>query len=130
MQDCLENLFSTLHFDWEEKFFLLRNSARGAKIRRLQYKVWHNILIANKMLFKFGKGISSFCTFCKLLNETIIYLFHDCLILKSIWYQLKLSLSNNFSFPLCTTHSTILGFWIIESSEHLIFTHLLHIFKI
>ena len=54
-----------------------------------QYKVLHNTLYVNKMLFKFAKVISPRCSFCKLHEETIIHLFYDCLIVKRIWNQLK-----------------------------------------
>ena len=35
----------------------------------LQYKVLHNILYADKMLFKFENGTSTRCSFCKSNDE-------------------------------------------------------------
>ena len=63
------------------------------------------------MFFKFRKVISPRCSFCKLHEETIIYLFYDYLIVKRIWNQLKSILSNNLNFPINTPQSTIFGFW-------------------
>ena len=94
-----------------------------------QYKVLHNTLYVNKMLFKFGKVISPRCSFCKLHEETIIHLFYDCLIVKRIWNQLKSILSNNINFPISTPQSAIFGFWDLDTNEHLILNHLLLIFK-
>ena len=41
------------------------------------------------MLFKFGKVTSAQCSFCKLLDETAMHLFYDCLIVKRLWNQLE-----------------------------------------
>ena len=49
-----------------------------------QCKVLHNILYAKKILFKFGKVNSPRYSSCKLHNETIMHLFYDYLIVKSL----------------------------------------------
>ena len=56
-QDYFENLFD----------FLTRTTL-DTKGRMFQYKVLHNILYENKVLFKFGKVISPRCSF---LNYTM-----------------------------------------------------------
>ena len=94
-----------------------------------QYKVLHNTLYVNKMLFKFGKVISPRCSFCKLHEETIIHLFYDCSIVKRIWNQLKSILSNNINFPISTPQGAIFGFWDLDTNKHFILNHLLLIFK-
>ena len=50
-----------------------------------------------------------------------------CLI--KLWNQLISILSNNLTFPTCTPQSAILGFWDLDTNEHLILNHLLLIFK-
>ena len=52
-QDHLENLFETSQFNWKKMYFLIRNTTLDTKVRMLQYKVLHDILFGNKMLFKF-----------------------------------------------------------------------------
>ena len=74
-QDYFENLFESSDFNWKKIYFLIRNTTLDTKARMLQYKVLHNTLYVNKMLFKFGKVISPRCSFCKLYEETIIHLF-------------------------------------------------------
>ena len=98
-QDYFENLFESSDFNWKKIYFLIRNTTLDTKARMFQYKVLHNTLYVNKMLFKFGKVISPRCSFCKLHEETIMHLFYDCLIVKRIWNQLKSILSNNLIFP-------------------------------
>ena len=112
----------------EKIYFLIRNTTLDAKVCMFQYKV-HDILYANKMLFKFGKATSPRCSFCKLHDETVMHLFHDCLIVKKLWNQLKPMLWNNLIFPTCTTKSAIFGFWDLNMNDHLILNPLLLIFK-
>ena len=54
-QDYFENLFEPSQFNGKKIYFLIRNTTLERKARMFQYKVLHNILYANKMLFKFGK---------------------------------------------------------------------------
>ena len=128
-QDYFQNLFESSDFNWKKIYFLIRNTTLDTKARMFQYKVLHNTLYVNKMLFKFGKVISPRCSFCKLHEETIMHLFYDCLIVKRIWNQLKSILSNNINFPISTPQSAIFGFWDLDTNEHLILNHLLLIFK-
>ena len=106
-QDYFENLFETSQFNWKKKNFLIHNTTLDTKARMFQYKVLHNILYANKMLFKFGKVTSPRCSFCKLHDETIMHLFYKCLIVKELWNQLKSILSNNILFSLYVHHRVL-----------------------
>ena len=74
-QDYFENLFETSQFKRKNIYFLIRNTTLDTKARMFQFKVLHNVLYANKMLFKFGKVTSPRCSFCKLHDETIMHLF-------------------------------------------------------
>ena len=94
-----------------------------------QYKVLQNTLHVNKMLFKFRRKISQGFSFCKLHNETIMYLFYDYLIVKRIWNQLKSILIINPNFLISTPLSAIFGFWDLDINKHLILNQLLLIFK-
>ena len=67
--------------------------------------------------------------FLQITEETIIHLFYDCSIVKRIWNQLKSILPNDINFSISTPQSAILGFWDLDTSEHLILKHLLLIFK-
>ena len=41
------------------------------------------------MLFRFGKFDSPLCFFCKMLEETPLHLFYNCIKTKLFWDQLK-----------------------------------------
>ena len=62
-QDYFQNLFESSDFNWKKIYFLIRNTTLDTKARMFQYKVLHNTLYVNKMLFKFGKVISPRCYF-------------------------------------------------------------------
>ena len=129
-QNHFENLFETSQFKWKNMYFLIRNTTLDTKPRMLQYKVLHNILCANEMLFKLGKVTSPRCSFCKLQDETVVHLSYDYLIVKELWNQLKSILSNNVIFPKCTPQSAIFIFWDLDTNEHLILNKFLLISKI
>ena len=83
-QDYFENLFETSQFKWKNIYFLILNTTLDIKACMFQYKVVHNILFANRMLFKFGKVTSPRCSFCKLHDETITHLFMTAYLLTNI----------------------------------------------
>ena len=93
-QDYFENLFETYQFYWKKKlfFFLIRNATLDTKARMFQYAVLHNILYANKMIFKFGKVTSLRCSFFGFwdldTNEHLI-LNHLLLIFKMYMYNTR-----------------------------------------
>ena len=62
-QGYFENLFETFRFNWKKMYFLTCKTTLDTKARMFQYKILHNILYANKMLFKFGKVNSPRCFF-------------------------------------------------------------------
>ena len=45
-------------------YTLPRRVTINTNLRIFQYKVLHNILYLNKMLYKFGKKVSPLCSFC------------------------------------------------------------------
>ena len=60
----------------------------------LQYKLLHNILYINEMPYKYGKKVSSLCSFC--MEDPHLFLF---------LYKNKLSLDlATLSFPRCANN--------------------------
>ena len=74
-RDYFKNPFETFQFNLKKIYFLICNTTLDTKTCMFQYKVLHNIIYANKMLFKFGKVTSPRCSFCKLHDEAIMHLF-------------------------------------------------------
>ena len=81
------------------------------------------------MLFKFGKIDSPLCSFCKMIEETPLHLFYNCIKTKLLWDQLKDFISNEtLSFPSLTPQSAILGH-IDLSDDYLLINYIIFIYK-
>ena len=57
------------------------------KLAIFQYKVIHNILYTNNVLFKMKKISSSSCPFCNNVDQTNLHLFVDCPLALSFWSE-------------------------------------------
>ena len=80
------------------------------------------------MLFRFGKNYSPLCSFSKIIEETPLHLFYNCIKTKLLWDQLKEFISNKtLSFPSLTPQSAILGH--IDLSDDYLINHIILIYK-
>ena len=105
-----ENTFQNSNLYWKTTYVLTRIATRDSRIRVFQYKFLDNVLYLNKMLFRFVKIYSPLCSFCKMIDETRLYLFYNCTKTKISWGKLKIFISNKILFiPSLTTQSVILG---------------------
>ena len=53
-----------------------------------QYKILHRILSTNSLLFKWKLKETQLCNFCNEAKETILHLFWECNIVKSLWLEM------------------------------------------
>ena len=105
-----ENTFQNSNLDWKTTYVLTRIATKDSRIRVFQYKFLDNFLYLNKMLFRFVKIYSPLCSYCKMIDETWLYLFYNCTKTKISWGKLKKFISNKILFiPSLTTQSVILG---------------------
>ena len=101
---------------------------KDSRPRVFQYKLLNNVLYLNKMLFRFGKIDSPLCSFCKMMEETLLHLFDNCTKTK-LSDQLKEFIFNEtLSFPSLMPQSAILGH-IDLSNDYLLINHLILIYK-
>ena len=70
--------FQNLELEWEDIYTLPRRVTINTNLRIFQYKLLHNILYLNEMLFKFGKKVSPLCSFSMEEPESLIHLFYSC----------------------------------------------------
>ena len=104
-------IFQNSNLDWKNIYMLPRIVTKDSRLQVFQYKLLNNVLYLNKMLFRFGKIDSLLCSFCKMIEETPLYLFYNCIKTKRLWDQLKDFISNKtLSFPSLTPQSAILGY--------------------
>ena len=124
-----KNIFQNSNLDWKTIYMLPRIVTKDSRLQVFQYKLLNNVLYLNKMLFKFGKIDSPLCPFCKMIEETPLHLFYNCIKTKLLWDQLKDFISNEtLSFPSLTPQSAILGH-INLSDDYLLINHIILIYK-
>ena len=103
-------VFPNENFDWKKIYILPRVVTIKTFQRNVQYKILHNILYLNNMLFTFGKRKTPLCSFCHLCDETITHIFLEYICVKQMWNRLRLLLINNFSLSILTPQTAIFGF--------------------
>ena len=84
-QKYFGKVFPNENFDWKKIYILPRIVTINDFQRNFQYKILHNILYLNKILFTFGKIKTPLCSFCHSYDETIKHIFLECICVKELW---------------------------------------------
>ena len=122
-------LFPNLQCDWKDIYLLPRKVTIDTKLRIFQYKLLSNILYLNKHLFMYRKKDTKHCSFCKLQDETINYLFVECNYSKNLWRDLKTYCQPSFSLPFLCPQSATFGFSDIDLHSSLLLNHISLLYK-
>ena len=93
-QAYFEKNFQNLELEWKDIYNLSRRVTINTNLRIFQYKLLHNILYLNEMLYKFGKKVSPLCSFFMGEPESPIHLFHSYTKTNILWTQLQHSFQN------------------------------------
>ena len=88
-QKYFGKVFPNEKLDSKKIYILPRVVTINSFQRNFQYKILHNILYLNKMLFTFGKIKIHLCSFCHSYDETIKHIFLECICVKQLWNQLR-----------------------------------------
>ena len=81
-----ERRFLEYSFNFQERIYLLRfRVTNEVKLSVFQYKVVHNILYTNKILYKMKKKQQPDCCYCHGKDQTPLHLFVECSIAKLFW---------------------------------------------
>ena len=127
-QTYFEKKFQNPELEWKDIYTLRRRVMINTNLCIFQYKLLHNILYLNEMLYKFGKKVTPLCSFCMEELESLIHLFHSCTRTNFLWMQLQHSFQNVLITPPITPQSAIFGFIDHKVNYHLI-NYILLIFK-
>ena len=119
-QKYLDRAFPNENFDWKKNYILPRVVITNNFQLNFQYKILHNILYLNKMLFTFGKTKTPLCSFCHPCDETIKHIFLECIYVKQLWNHLRLFLTNDVSLPILTPQTDIFG--VTNKIENSVYT--------
>ena len=104
----IQNKLNNSPIDWPSVYHLAWNTTIDSYSRAFQFKCLHNILFLNERLFKLHHVDSPLCSFCKAVPETIIHLFADCQVSKTLWRLLQ-SVFPEVGLPDLTPESAFLG---------------------
>ena len=104
----LEKLFEYTTLNWSKIYLLPRLAATYTILRFFQYKILNNGLFLNKKLYTFGIASTFLCSFCKILEETPIHIFCDCIHVKSIREKLQTKFQNDIFLPSLKLQAAIL----------------------
>ena len=87
--------------EWSVIFNLPFKVTMETKLQEFQWKITHNILYTNTVLFRMNppRVNSNQCTFCKKADETIVHLFVDCEFSQNIWNNLLLNFGEAVNAP-------------------------------
>ena len=53
----------------------------------MNYKILHNFVATNKLLYKIGKVDSPRCNFCQLYDQDTQHLFYHCMVVRNFWFR-------------------------------------------
>ena len=88
-QTYYTNILQNSNLDWKAIDMLPSIVTNDSRLQVCQYKLLNNVLYLNKMLFRFGKIYSPLCSCCKMIEETPLHFFYNCIKTKLLWDQLK-----------------------------------------
>ena len=88
----LRQKFNLSNEECKKVFELPFKVTLDSKLRWLQYRIIHGILVTNKWLFKVGISVSDKCVYCDEV-ETIDHIFTSCHVVKKFWDSICAHLS-------------------------------------
>ena len=99
--------------NWDQFYQIPYLCTKSKKYIIFQYKILNRILSTNNYLMKCNLKETSLCTFCNETRETLIHIFWDCSIVKSLWLEFA-----DFVFSECNLTFPVSAKNIILGSEN------------
>ena len=84
-----EQRFTEHKLDWKVIYLLSCKVTLDSYSCSFQYESLHNIIFLNKKLLTFGNSNPPLYSFYKLYDETVSYIFFECIITQNLWKQLS-----------------------------------------
>ena len=72
---------------WKSIYRLPHELDISNRAKETQYKILHNYIPTNQLLYKMNIIQSPRCNFCNLYDQTTTHLFFDCLVVKNFWFN-------------------------------------------
>ena len=75
--------------DWKEIYLRPKQLLYDHKIQETQFKILHNYVPTNRLLFKMKKIPSDKYNFCDMYLQNLYHLLYDCLVVRNFWYSVE-----------------------------------------
>ena len=100
------NVYPNVNFS--KAFFNCNNKLLSSEGRDVSFRILHHVLPVNDYLFSLHIIKSQLCTFCKIYPESLIHLFFECSLVKSLWPFISGLLSAVASSNVIITSSNVI----------------------
>ena len=110
---------------WSQYFTLIFTTTIDTYSRGFQYKILHNYLPVNSLLYKWN---TPRCSLCFLHNETLTHLFGDCFVTKNLYFKITDWLKPyNIKLPEFSPINILFGTYLNQKS--CLLNHIVLIYK-
>ncbi len=82
-------MFGITEEQWESYYKLYMKLNVSNKAKENQYKIVHDYVATNKLLYKMNVRDSARCNFCNLYTQDTCHLFYECLEVRNFWFRLQ-----------------------------------------
>ena len=89
-------------YDWrihQQSFKNLYKVTNIMKLRNFQFRLLHNIIFCNNVLYHWKLKDTQMCDFCKNEKQDIVHLMFSCSKIKPIWDRLAIDFKENHNIP-------------------------------
>lgn len=94
--------------DWEAIYMVPFHCTKNNKYVVFQYKILNRFLCTNSLLYKCGLKETHLCSFCGETKETILHIFWECSVSRTLWLELTSALQNRCSVVLPVSSKNII----------------------
>ncbi len=101
-------MFDITNEEWELYYTFTIQLQVINKVKEMQYKILHDYVATNKLLYKMEFRSSPRCNFCNLYIQDTCHLFFECIEVKNFWFCLNEWLVINYDTPISVAVKTIL----------------------
>ena len=103
---------------WKDIYKTCFTSIRDNYLIWFQYRVINRILGTRELLFKMKITDSSLCNLCNSTEETLVHLFCNCRIVKTLWDNLTSWIEHKINYTLTINKNTILLGFLIKNNHY------------
>ena len=96
--------------EWPQVCSAIYSSSIDTYSRQFRFRILHNYLTVNDLLYKWKLVDTNKCSYCHTEAETLVHLFCDCAVPRTLYYQIKSWLENmNVKMPDLTVSFILYG---------------------